>query len=80
MAIYLCYGCDEYKDSDDGSYESMIAKTKEVGEKQFQDVCEECHDAEVEKLGYCSDCGKPYDSEWHVGKSCFNGPFEEEVA
>ncbi len=50
MAIYLCYGCDEYMDSDDGCYESMMAKLKEVGEKQFADVCEECHEKELEKL------------------------------
>lgn len=26
--------------------------------------------------GVCEECGKPYNSEWHQGKTCFNGPFE----
>lgn len=70
MAIYLCYGCDEYKDSDDGCYESYAAKQNETGEKQFKDVCVECHDLEVEKCFLCPDCDKPYESEWHEGKTC----------
>lgn len=50
MAIYLCYGCDNYLDSDDGCYESTIAKLKEIGEKKFENVCEECHGIEVDEL------------------------------
>lgn len=26
--------------------------------------------------GRCDDCNKLYNSEYHIGKSCFNGPFE----
>lgn len=26
--------------------------------------------------GICPDCEKPYNSEYHIGKSCFNGPWE----
>lgn len=50
MSIYLCYGCDNYMDSDDGCYESITAKLKEKGEHQFQNVCELCHEAELENL------------------------------
>lgn len=37
--------------------------------------------AEFEGLcpnGCCSECGKPINSEYHIGKSCFNGPWEDE--
>lgn len=48
MAIYLCYGCKRYLDSDDGCYESRMAKLKEEGEHRFENVCEECHELEQE--------------------------------
>jgi hypothetical protein len=28
--------------------------------------------------GCCSECGKPINSEWHQGKSCFSGPWDDD--
>jgi len=50
MVIYLCYGCDTYLDSDEGCYESMLAKLRETGAHKFENVCEECHESEMDEL------------------------------
>lgn len=52
MGMYYCYRCHKMCDShgDEGAYASEIAKLREKGERQYECVCEECHEEELEEL------------------------------